>query len=223
VTVLQTAGQVLERGSRALCDLAGWMLAAMVVLINVEVVARYLFGASTLIADEYSGYLFVWGTLLGFGYALQTGQFLRVEGLVARLGAAGQRAAGLLAAVVGLGVALVCVYATWALFAGSWRFGTRSIQPSGTPLWAVQALLPLAFAWLCVLYLHTIARLLGGVREPAAVSNRASETGSEVHPGGAPETGSAARRGESPAADSASRPGGSSSSDGASRPGGTGL
>ena len=83
---LEVVGRVLERWSRWSCDFAGWLLAAMAVLINVEIAARYLLNTSTLIADEYSGYLFVWLTLLGFGYALQSGQFLRVESLVARLG-----------------------------------------------------------------------------------------------------------------------------------------
>ncbi len=138
MSLLRGFGRVLERCSRWLCDLAGLMLAAMAVLINVEVVARYVFNTSTLISDEYSGYLFVWLTLLGFAYALQSGQFLRVEMLVARLGRRAQVGAELLAAVVGLAVALVCVYATAILFLASWRFGTLSIQPSATPLWIPQ-------------------------------------------------------------------------------------
>lgn len=134
----------------------------MVVLINVEVAARYLFSTSTLIADEYSGYLFVWLTLLGFSYALQSGQFLRVEGLIKRLSAPWRRVADLLTGVVGLIVSLVCIYATWSLFAGSWQFGSRSIQPSATPLWMPQLLLPVAFALLVPFYLHAIAIALSG-------------------------------------------------------------
>ena len=76
----------VDRASTALCDFSGVMLVAMAMLINVEVVARYGFNTSTLIADEYGGYLFVWMTLLGFAHALRTGQFLRVEALVVKLG-----------------------------------------------------------------------------------------------------------------------------------------
>ena len=94
MSTLNAFGRILERWSRWSCDFAGWLLASMAVLINVEICARYLFNTSTLIADEYSGYLFVWSTLLGFGYALQSGQFLRVESLVAQLG---RRARGKLA------------------------------------------------------------------------------------------------------------------------------
>src|SRR5512132_2407471 len=101
----------------------------MVVLINVEVAARYVFNASTLIADEYSGYLFVWLTLLGFGYALQSGQFLRVESVVARLSAPALGAGVLVVALAALAVTVVCIDATWSLLAASWRFGSRLIQP----------------------------------------------------------------------------------------------
>lgn len=160
---LDTSERALKRVSRALCDLCGWMLAAMAVLINVEVIARYALNTSTLVADEYSGYLFVWCTLLGFGYALQTGQFLQVRAIVTRLPLAGQRAADLVAAVGGLALCLVCAEATWSLLLASWRFQTRSIQPSGTPLWIVQVVLPFAYAWLALLYAHTVLRLVRGV------------------------------------------------------------
>ncbi|TMH65224.1 MAG: TRAP transporter small permease subunit [Betaproteobacteria bacterium] len=92
-------------------------------------------------------------------------QFLRVESLVARLGRRARAASELLAALVGLTVALVCVYATGTLLLAAWRFGTVSIQPSATPLWIPQLALPLAFAWLCVLYVHQIVVTL--VRGPA--------------------------------------------------------
>ena len=170
MSALQTVGRALERSSRWSCDFAGWLLAAMAVLINVEVVARYVLNTSTLIADEYSGYLFVWSTLLGFGYALQTGQFLRVESLVTRLGRRGRLASELLAAIAGLVVALVCTYATSLLLLAALRFGTRSIQPSATPLWMPELLLPLAFAWLCVLYVHQIVAALHGRHTAVAPS-----------------------------------------------------
>ena len=160
MSALDTLGNILERCSRWSCDFAGWLLAAMAVLINVEIVARYLLNTSTLIADEYSGYLFVWSTLLGFGYALQNGQFLRVESVVVRLGRRLQAASEILAASVGLVVALVCTYATGTLLMAAWRFGTLSIQPSATALWLPQMVMPIAFAWLCVIYVHQVVMTL---------------------------------------------------------------
>lgn len=168
MSALTAIGRLLERSSRWSCDFAGGLLAIMAVLVNLEIAARYLFNTSTLIADEYSGYLFVWSTLLGFAYALQNGQFLRVETLVTRLSRRGRAASDLLAAICGLLVALVCTYATGVLLIAALHFGTRSIQPSATPLWIPQLMLPLAFAWLCVLYVHQIVAALRGTHPGVA-------------------------------------------------------
>ncbi|MCK6452309.1 MAG: TRAP transporter small permease [Alphaproteobacteria bacterium] len=157
---MNTIGRVIDRTAAVLCDLGGCLLVALTVLINVEVVLRYLFGGSTLIADEYGGYLFVWLTLLGFGHALRTGQFLRVEAGVERFGPRLQAACGALAALVGMAVAAVATWACFNTFALSLRFGTVSIQPSATPLWLPQAVMPFAMGWLCLLYLDALVRSL---------------------------------------------------------------
>ena len=129
------------------------MLAALAVLIGVEIAVRGLFGKSTLVADEYSGYLFVWITMIGFAHALQGGAFLRVDSLVRRLGPRGKAAADLVSALTGLLVVAACTYATGVLLMSNYRFGTVSIQPSATPLWIPQLVLPVGFAALCLLYL----------------------------------------------------------------------
>jgi TRAP-type C4-dicarboxylate transport system permease small subunit len=159
-SIITAIDRILDRVSRALCALASAFLALMAVLINVEIIARYGFNTSTLISDEYSGYLFVGCTLLAFGYAFNAGQFLRVDAVVHRLRGRPRAASELVAATAGLAVSAICVYATWQLFEASWRLGTRSIQPSATPLWIVQIIVPFAFGWLALLYLGAIARLL---------------------------------------------------------------
>ena len=88
---------------------------------------------------------------------------------MAHLGRRAQAASELLAAIAGLLVALVCTYATTLLLLSALRFGTLSIQPSATPLWIPELILPLAFAWLCVLYLHQIVAVSRG-RPPEVVA-----------------------------------------------------
>ena len=159
----------LDRITRGLADFSGVLLALVVVLVNLEVVLRYGFGKSTLLADEYSGYFFVWMSLLGFGYALDTGQFLRVEAFVERLHGPSREAAELFGALAGAVVAAVSTYGCFLTFYASWKFGTRSIQPSATPLWLPQAVMPFAFAWLVVLYARIAALRARALwrREPA--------------------------------------------------------
>jgi TRAP-type C4-dicarboxylate transport system permease small subunit len=167
------AGLAAESGLARLtgraCDAAGLMLVALTLLIGAEIAVRTVSGKSTLIADEYSGYLFVWITMIGFAHALQSGTFLRVDNLISLLSRRGQALADLFSAMVGVVVAAVCVYSTGTLVSASYRFGTLSIQPSATPLWLPQIILPLGFLALVGIYfsLFVIAwrRLLSPSKE----------------------------------------------------------
>jgi TRAP-type C4-dicarboxylate transport system permease small subunit len=156
--------RALDRVTSGLAHFSGVLLALVVVLVNVEIVMRYLFNASTLISDEYSGYLFVWMSLLGFGYALTTGQFLRVEAFVERLRGRRRHVLELFGAVAGVVVSIVLTYACARTFLASLSFGTRSIQPSATPLWIPQLAMPLGMAWLVVLYVRIALERLQALR-----------------------------------------------------------
>jgi TRAP-type transport system small permease protein len=152
VRLLNRLGAFLDGASKLLCDLGGALLLLTGVLINVEVFTRYGLGRSTLIADEYSEYLFVWMTLLAFSYALRTEQFLRVEVLVTRLPGRWRSGSQMIAAAAGLFVSLVLAFACLGLVGSNLRFGSVSIQPSQTPLWIPQLVLPAGLLWLALNY-----------------------------------------------------------------------
>lgn len=147
---------LLDRISSRLADAGQWIamgfLCLLFVLINTEIVSRYLFGRSTLIADEYGGYLFVGIVFLGMANAMRKGQFLSVDLLVDHLAPRARNA--LLATGLTLGSALVLVLLVNAadLVAVSWRFGSVSIQPSATPLVAPQSLVIVGLAMLLLTY-----------------------------------------------------------------------
>lgn len=157
----------LQRWTGWCCDAAGLMLVVMAALIGVEIVVRSAFGTSTMIADEFSGYLFVWITLLGFAHAIQSGAFLRVDNFVARLSPRPQAALECVSALAGMAVTAVCAYATGLLWLNSWNFGTVSIQPSATPLYLPQAILPIGFVLLFVLYAASAIRALRATTLPS--------------------------------------------------------
>ena len=154
---------VLAATEFALGRLAGLLLVALLILINVEVAARYLFGGSTLVADEYGGYLMAWMTMLGAVHLLRADRQLSMTWLVDRLSPRAQNMVGICAAVIGLGISAVLLYSTSLLVAGSARFGTISIQPSKTPLVWPQLILPIGYALLCLAYAEEILRRLLGL------------------------------------------------------------
>lgn len=156
-------GRILAAVESALGRLAGFLLIALLVLINVEVVARYVFNTSTLIADEYGGYFMAWMTMLGAVHILRADRHLTMTALVDRLSPRGQNVAGIVAALIGLAISVVLLYATSVLVGSTARFGTRSIQPSATPLLWPQLIMPIGYGLLCIAYLEEIARRLRGL------------------------------------------------------------
>ena len=157
---------LLARASRSLegaaMKLSVLLLAILLVLMNVEVVGRYLVGYSTLIADEYGGYIYTWIVLLGAVHLLRSDKYLTMTVLTKqylRL----QTLFGLVSAAVGLAVSVVSLYAAFSLVRNSALFGARSIQPSSTPLVFPQAILPVGYGLLCLAYVEEILRRLLGL------------------------------------------------------------
>jgi len=126
-------------------------LAILFVLINVEVFARYVLNRSTLLADEYGGYLFVSISFFGFAHALRSGQFLRVSFVV-----------DLLAPRAKLFLHWIAIAVmTWEvgkLVLVSWQFGSVSIQPSSTPLIYPQGMMALGTLVLLIAFLAELSK-----------------------------------------------------------------
>jgi TRAP-type C4-dicarboxylate transport system permease small subunit len=153
--------RVLEAGAMALSIL---LLLVLLVIMNVEVVARYLLNSSTLIADEYGGYLYTWIVLLGAVHLLRSDRYLTMTSVIDRLSRRMRNFFGVFGALIGLVVSAIGLYTTWVLVRNSYFFGTRSIQPSATPLVIVQSILPLGFGLLCLAYVEEILRRCAGLR-----------------------------------------------------------
>ena len=160
---MHTLARVLGAVEFGLSRLGGILLIALLVLINVEVAARYLLGKSTLIADEYGGYLMAWMTMLGAVHLLRADRHLTMTWVVDRLSPRLQNVVGICAALIGLSISAVLLYATFRLVLNSARFGTVSIQPSATPLVWPQLILPLGYLLLVAAYVEEILRRLLGL------------------------------------------------------------
>jgi TRAP-type C4-dicarboxylate transport system permease small subunit len=99
------------------CRLIEWllvaMLAAMVVLVFGNVVARYAFNSGITVSEELSRWLFVWLTFLGAVVGVREHAHLGSDMLTSRLGTTGKTIC------LALGQ-IMMLYATWLLLSGSW-------------------------------------------------------------------------------------------------------
>lgn len=157
-------GRVLKAVEGGVMKLSALLLIALLALINVEVLGRYFFNYSTLIADEYGGYLYAWMVLLGGVHLLRSDRYLTMTAVIERLPASAQNLTGIFGAMIGLAVCIVSLVSTAGLVWTSFRFGTRSGQPSGTIVAYPQMAMPLGYALLCLAYLEELVRRCIGLK-----------------------------------------------------------
>ena len=132
---------------------ANIQLFLLLVLVNAEIISRYVLGRSTMIADEYGAYFFVGLSFLSFSCAMRNDQFLRVAAISGRLGVRTQRVLHGVAAAL---ATLTCALFTYQSAVLAWTtltFKTRSMQPSGTLLFIPQTVMPLGLALLTFIFL----------------------------------------------------------------------
>ncbi len=150
-----------------LLTLAGAALAAVAVvlvlaLICLEVLLRGAFGMSTLVADEFSGYLNVAIIYLGLAYTLHRGGFVRVEIVYQKLTGFTAALARWIILLVSLTYVAIVLYYMIQYVAYSYAGGIRSFSVSQTPLYLPQSLIVIGSA---ILLLQLVAYLLQRVRE----------------------------------------------------------
>ena len=114
----------------------------MSLFITFEVVSRRFFGFSTLIADEWAGYLLVFVTFFGLAYTMKTRGFLQVELVITRLSGRRSQALHLILLTMALFYSIVMEYElviyTWSTYVKN----IKSVSISQTPLYLPQLFMP---------------------------------------------------------------------------------
>lgn len=149
-----------------LAKISGVMGAAciliMTVLITVEIIARFVLNSSTLISDEYSGYLMVFITYWGAAAAFHSGNFVRVEAIFGRFSQKVQDVLNKIYEVLFLVFnSYICFYFFQSL-EKVYTHNSLSISISRTPLW-----IPYGICWLgiVVFELYLISAFIDGIKD----------------------------------------------------------
>ena len=112
----------------ALCASAA--TAAVVVLVAVEVIARYVFSSSIFFANELARLMFVWAVFLGFPLALSRGRHVGIEVLDTFLSSGRARTAIRIGAALSAFLLVVVAWKTVDVMAFNWdqRMNTMPIS-----------------------------------------------------------------------------------------------
>ena len=147
---------LIDRVSDIFGQVAAWMFFAVGGMITYEVVARYVFLAPTIWAEEMSRFFQIWATYLAAAYVLRHRQLIVIEILILRMNERLRRLAQTAALVI------MIVFCAVAVF-----YGTQSMMESialkrasstmlSVPLWMTEIAIPLGFG---TLMLQALAEL----------------------------------------------------------------
>jgi TRAP-type C4-dicarboxylate transport system permease small subunit len=145
------------------------MFFAVGAMITYEVVARYVFLAPTIWAEEMSRFFQIWATYLAAAYVLRHRDLITIDVLLQRLRPRARHVAALCALAVVAIFSLVAVYYGMQSMLESIRIGRASSTMLTVPLWMTEIAIPLGFG---ALLLQALAELGGLLRAGPDVTPR---------------------------------------------------
>ncbi len=113
-------------------------IVGLVGLVLVEIIGRSFFNFSTMIADEYSGYLYLSIVFLGLAYGLNHQSHIRITIITSRLGKEANRWIDMAIGVAGMAMMAVVIHYTWLLIEDTKSMNMVSEAVSQTPLYLTQ-------------------------------------------------------------------------------------
>lgn len=144
-----------------------WVTLALVLVIFVDVIMRYLFNTSFVFTQELEWHLFGFIFLIGAGYTLLHDGHVRVDIIYQRLGFKGQAWINLMGVIVFLIPGCLMIIITSATFViDSFLILEGSPDPGGIPFrFIVKGFIPAGFSLLLLqglsLGVHSLLQILG--------------------------------------------------------------
>ena len=165
------AARVVRAGIERLIDLTGratsWLALAIVVLMAVNVLLRYLFSEGSVWGQELEWHLLAPLILFGMSYALLHGEHVRVDVFYAGFSERRKLLVDLLSALLCIAISAAIIWLSIQYVQQSYVIDERSPDPGGlTHRWVLKALIPVGFAFLI---LQCIAIVLGTLEKLKAL------------------------------------------------------
>lgn len=151
----------IERFVDAVGRAVSWLSLAIVVLMSINVLLRYLFSTGSVWAQELEWHLLVPLILFGVSYALRHGEHVRVDIAYGRFSLRAKHAVDLLSALLAIAISLLFIWYSLHYVQQAYVIDEGSPDPGGLPhRYLLKALIPIGFA---LLLLQSVATALASV------------------------------------------------------------
>ncbi len=160
----------MKEGIERAVDLVGratsWLALVIVVVMATNVVLRYLFSYGSVWAQELEWHLLTPLIMFGIPFALLKGDHVRVDVLFEKFTPVNQQRIEVVSQVLGILIAVVFLWLSFAYVQQSFAIGETSSDPGGLPYrWALKAIIPAGFALLALQSLATLLGVVARLRE----------------------------------------------------------
>lgn len=122
--------------------LSGIFLISLVILVMTEIIGRHFFDTSTMIADEYSGYIYLSAIFLGLAYTFEQNAHIRINILSEKISKKANRKIDIIAGMISILVLAFILYRTLLFTYDSYDMDMLSEAVSETPLYLTQIVMP---------------------------------------------------------------------------------
>ena len=147
--------KVLDRLIRAIEGLLSLALLAAIALNFINVIGRYVFGHSILVADELQIDVMIWIAYLGAGVVAWRGEHLRMDALLVRAPAP-------VASLLRFAELLLLIVLSGFVAVQSWRYTGQmsgSVSPlGGIPMWVPHSAVVVGFGLIAVIGVRHLFR-----------------------------------------------------------------
>lgn len=152
--------QLISRISGAFGWLAGWLCILMILIVFIDVIARYLFESGSIAMQELEWHLFAAVFLLGAAYTMRENANVRVDVLYERMPRRRKAVVDIFGTVFFvIPMCTLILYSSFDFVAYSYEVKEVSNDPGGLPYrFAFKALLPLGYFLVLIQSLAVIAR-----------------------------------------------------------------
>lgn len=140
--------------------LSSFLIIFLVLLILTEIFMRFFFDSSTMIADEYSGYLYLSSIFLALGYTFSENAHIRINIISSRFGKTTNRFIDIIAGIISLFVLFFIFYRSILLAYDSYEFDMHSEHVSHTPIYLTQIVMPIGLSlFILTVFIFVLKRI----------------------------------------------------------------
>ena len=157
----------IERFVDAVGRATSWVALAIVVLMAINVLLRYLLSVGTVWSQELEWHLLVPLVLFGMSYALRHGDHVRVDIAYARFSDRTKALVDLVSAVLTAAIAILVIWFSLHYVQQAWIIDEGSPDPGGIPhRYIIKSLIPIGFALLLAQALASAIGCVEKLRRP---------------------------------------------------------